>query len=96
MLDRAIILSELYDELLGVWSRYIGHVVTNVGGVNEQRLKPEQKGYIYTPVPVATQKASLDWLLKNAFTYSDTPVEPPALVDEVMMGEIFQQATVKV
>ncbi|WP_187263842.1 zinc-dependent metalloprotease [Pontibacter beigongshangensis] len=61
-------LSELYDELLGVWSRYIGHVVTNVGGVNEQRLKPEQKGYIYTPVPVATQKASLDWLLKNAFT----------------------------
>jgi hypothetical protein len=23
-------LSELYDELLSVWSRYIGHVVTNV------------------------------------------------------------------
>jgi hypothetical protein len=22
-------LSELYDELLSVWSRYIGHVVTN-------------------------------------------------------------------
>jgi hypothetical protein len=28
-------LSELYDELLSVWSRYIGHVVTNVGGVHE-------------------------------------------------------------
>jgi hypothetical protein len=27
--------SELYDELLSVWSRYIGHVVTNVGGVHE-------------------------------------------------------------
>ncbi|TXK36703.1 zinc-dependent metalloprotease [Pontibacter qinzhouensis] len=61
-------LSELYDELLGVWSRYIGHVVSNVGGINEERLKPEQKGYVYTPVPAKTQIASVDWLLNNAFT----------------------------
>ncbi|MFT2009968.1 zinc-dependent metalloprotease [Pontibacter sp. 13R65] len=64
-------LSELYDELLGVWSRYIGHVVTNVGGVREERLKPAQKGYIYTPVPSKTQSASIDWLLSNAFSSPD-------------------------
>ncbi|MFD3000348.1 zinc-dependent metalloprotease [Pontibacter toksunensis] len=61
-------LEELYGELLGVWSRYIGHVVTNLGGVHESRLKPEQKGYIFTPVTGKTQAESMDWLLKNAFT----------------------------
>ncbi|WP_162055782.1 zinc-dependent metalloprotease [Pontibacter pamirensis] len=61
-------LEELYGELVGVWSRYIGHVVTNVGGVHENRLKPEQAGYIFTPVAAKTQTASLDWLLKNAFS----------------------------
>ena len=29
-------LEELYGELLGVYSRYIGHVVTNIGGVYER------------------------------------------------------------
>jgi hypothetical protein len=33
-------LSELYDELLSVWSRHIGHVVTNVGGVFEDIKSP--------------------------------------------------------
>ncbi|ARS37798.1 zinc-dependent metalloprotease [Pontibacter actiniarum] len=61
-------LQELYGELLGVWSRYIGHVVTNVGGVREERLKPNQEGYIYNPVSAKEQAASLDWLLKNAFS----------------------------
>jgi hypothetical protein len=61
-------LEELYGELLGVWSRYIGHVVTNVGGVHESRLKPNQEGFIYTPVAAKAQTASLDWLLKNAFS----------------------------
>lgn len=60
-------LEELYDELLGVWSRYIGHVVTNLGGVSENRLKPNQEGYIFTPVDAKTQTASLNWLLNNAF-----------------------------
>jgi hypothetical protein len=60
-------LDELYDELLGVWSRYIGHVVTNVGGVHENRMKPNQEGFIFTPVAAKTQVASMDWLLKNAF-----------------------------
>ncbi len=64
-------LSELSDELLGVWSRYIGHVATNIGGVHEERLKPNQKGFIYTPVSAAEQTASLNWLLNNAFSSPD-------------------------
>jgi hypothetical protein len=61
-------LSELYDELLSVWSRYIGHVATNVGGVHENRLKPNQKGYIYTPVSSKEQAASVNWMLTHAFS----------------------------
>ncbi|MCC9165726.1 zinc-dependent metalloprotease [Pontibacter harenae] len=61
-------LEELYGELLGVWSRYIGHVVTNVGGVHEERLKPNQEGDIYTAVSAKEQAASLDWVLKNALS----------------------------
>lgn len=64
-------LEELYGELLGVWSRYIGHVVTNVGGVEENRLKPNQAGFIYVPVAAETQKASVNWLLDNAFSSPD-------------------------
>lgn len=64
-------LEELYGELTGVWSRYIGHVVTNIGGVNENRLKPNQKGHVYTPVSAKEQRESLNWLLENAFTSPD-------------------------
>jgi hypothetical protein len=64
-------LSELYGELLAVFSRYIGHVVTNVGGVKQERLTPDQKGNIYTPVSAKEQKESLAWLLSNAFSSLD-------------------------
>lgn len=61
-------LEELYGELMGVWSRYIGHVVANVGGVYENRLKPVQTGFVYTPVEGKVQEASVEWLLENAFS----------------------------
>jgi hypothetical protein len=60
-------LSELYDELLSVWSRYIGHVVTNVGGVYEDIKKPNQKGLVYTVVPKVQQQEAMQWLQTNAF-----------------------------
>jgi hypothetical protein len=63
-------LSELYRELLGVWSRYVGHVVTNVGGVNEDLKKPTQSGTVYNVVDKKTQKESVQWIKENVF---DTP-----------------------
>jgi hypothetical protein len=60
-------LSELYDELLSVWSRYIGHVVTNVGGVYEDMKKPNQEGVVYTVVAKAQQQEAMNWLHANAF-----------------------------
>lgn len=60
-------LSELYAELLSVWSRYVGHVAGNIGGVYEFNKKPSQSGNVYVPVTKTKQKQSLDWVLKNVF-----------------------------
>ncbi|MEO6347484.1 MAG: zinc-dependent metalloprotease [Aquaticitalea sp.] len=60
-------LSELQGELLGVWSRYVGHVVTHIGGVYEETKKPNQGGVIYTPAPKEEQKEAMSWLQTNAF-----------------------------
>jgi hypothetical protein len=60
-------LEELYGEMLGVWSRYVGHVVTNVGGVYENIKTPNQEGTVYATLDAAKQKASMQWLNQNAF-----------------------------
>ncbi len=60
-------LSELYGELLGVWSRYVGHVSGNIGGIYEYNKKPIQSGEVYTPVPKLRQKEAMAWLQTNAF-----------------------------
>ncbi|MEN2400788.1 zinc-dependent metalloprotease [Flavobacterium sp. MC2016-06] len=60
-------LDELYKELLDVWSRYVGHVVTNVGGVYENTKNPNQAGNVYEVVPKAKQIEAMNWLQTNAF-----------------------------
>lgn len=75
-------LEELYGELLGVWSRYVGHVLTHVGGVVEDTKNPSQNGLVYNPVDKAYQKAAIQWLHKNAF---DTP---DWLLDESILKNI--------
>ncbi|MFW0737844.1 zinc-dependent metalloprotease [Flavobacterium sp. T12S277] len=60
-------LDELYKEMLDVWSRYVGHVVTNVGGVYENTKNPNQTGNVYEVVPKAKQIEAMNWLQANAF-----------------------------
>lgn len=75
-------LEELYGELLGVYSRYVGHVVTNVGGVNEDLKKPVQSGTVYSTVDKKTQKESVEWIQEYVF---DTPTW---LVDKQILQNI--------
>ncbi|MFT6095346.1 MAG: hypothetical protein ACJAXY_000693 [Nonlabens sp.] len=75
-------LQELYGELLGVYSRYVGHVVTNVGGVYEDLKKPTQAGTIYRSVDKKTQKESIEWIQNNVF---ETPLW---LVDKQILQNI--------
>jgi hypothetical protein len=60
-------LAELYGELLGVYSRYVGHVAGIIGGVGEYNKKPEQSGNVYKVFSKAEQKRAMNWLQKNAF-----------------------------
>ncbi|VXC27362.1 Zinc-dependent metalloprotease [Flavobacterium sp. 9AF] len=83
-------LEELYGELLSVWSRYIGHVVTYVGGVNEIEKKPNQSGSVYTVIEKNKQKEAMDWLIKNAFSEQKWLVET-TLLDKFLSNGYYQQ-----
>jgi hypothetical protein len=64
-------LEEMYGQLVGQYSRYMGHVVKNVGGIYETFKSIEQPGDVYAPTPRAIQKEAVDFLSKQLFT---TPI----------------------
>lgn len=74
-------LSELYGELLSVWSRYVGHVSGNIGGVYEFNKKPVQNGMVYEAVSKKKQKEAMVWLHKNAFETQDWLINPEILAN---------------
>jgi len=82
-------LEELYGELVGVWNRYIGHVVTNVGGVYETLKTADQDGVVFEPVPAAVQKEAMQWMIDNAFT------DPDWLAQEDIFARIDEAAAVE-
>ena len=75
-------LSELYGELLGVWRRYIGHVITNVGGVYETLKTTDQEGRVYAAVEANKQKAAMKFLNEHAFS------SPDWIMDEEILRRI--------
>ena len=72
-------LGELYGELLSCYNRYIGHVLSNVGGVEEHLVTPSQGGIPYEAVPKLLQQQSMAWVHDNAFE------TPTWLLDKTML-----------
>ena len=70
---------ELYGELVGQWARYVGHVVTLVGGVREDLKTADQAGAVYTSVPRARQEEALRFLAAEVFEAPTWLVEAGAL-----------------
>jgi uncharacterized protein DUF4953/uncharacterized protein DUF5117/uncharacterized protein DUF5118 len=68
-------LSELYGELVGQWSRYVGHVVTLVGGRYQNAKTSDQEGLIYTPVARDKQEEAVQFVIDEVF-------ETPAWLNE--------------
>jgi hypothetical protein len=64
-------LEKVYGELVTQYSRYISHVIMNIGGVYTDMKTSEQGGPVYRVVPKKTQKEAMDFLQKNLF---ETPV----------------------
>ena len=60
-------LSEMYGQVFGQFSRYMGHVSNHIGGVYEYHKTADQEGNVYTPVPLKKQRESLNFLHKQLF-----------------------------
>ena len=82
-------LEELYSELLSTWSRYIGHVVTNIGGVYEDYKNPNQEGVVYSVVAKDKQREALIWLHENAFS------TPTWMVEYTKLHNIFHSGYIE-
>ncbi len=78
-------LAELYDEALQMWSLYMGHVTTWIGGVTVDNKTADQAGAVYRVVPKVRQKAALAFLNDNVFT---TPswLEPKEISSKIGPG----------
>lgn len=60
-------LQELYGEVITQFTRYMGHVRANIGGIYENNKTYDQKGAVYTHVPKQKQKDALDFIMNQAF-----------------------------
>ncbi|MBL0170583.1 MAG: zinc-dependent metalloprotease [Gemmatimonadaceae bacterium] len=61
-------LTEVYEEAVGRWAGYMGHVATVIGGVNVDLKTSDQAGAVFRVVPKARQKAALAFLSDNVIT----------------------------
>jgi hypothetical protein len=64
-------LKTMYNELLAQFSRYAGHVASNISGWYLESKSVEEKGELYVPVPATKQRQAVAWLQEQVFK---TPV----------------------
>lgn len=75
-------LREIYSETMGMWTQYMGHVASLIGGVYVDNKTADQAGAVFRPVPRARQKAALQFLTENAFVTPDW-LTPPAIMSRL-------------
>jgi Met-zincin/Domain of unknown function (DUF5117)/Domain of unknown function (DUF5118) len=75
-------LDGMYKQVVGQFSRYMGHVLKNVGGVYENYHSVEQPGDVYAPSPKATQREAVAFLSSQLFE------TPRWLLDNEILNKI--------
>jgi hypothetical protein len=65
--DRFENLAQMYNQAVGQFNRYIGHVTRNVGGYYETPKSVEQEGNVFEVVPRSMQKEAVAFLNKQLF-----------------------------
>tara|TARA_B100001059_G_scaffold234311_1_gene276532 strand:+ start:1261 stop:3585 length:2325 start_codon:yes stop_codon:yes gene_type:complete len=80
-------LNELYGELIGVYRRYVYHVVSMIGGVNQTLLNKGQNGIPYVNVPKEKQLNALNFLNINLWT------SPVWLYDKKIISKIKEKGS---
>jgi hypothetical protein len=74
-------LQELYGEVISQWSRYMGHVRSNIGGIYENDKTCEQKGPVYTHVSETKQRTAMKFINEQAFA------TPTWLLDQTILNK---------
>lgn len=85
--DRYENLSQMYGQVVGQFSRYMGHVLRNVGGIQETFKSVEEKGDVYTPTTVAMQKQAMQFFHTQLFT------TPKWLLDASILNKFANPAS---
>ncbi len=75
-------LSNLYRQVLGQFSTYVNHVVTNIGGIYETYKSNSQAGDVFEFVPKAIQKEAFNFLNAHVLT------TPTWLMDKNILNKI--------
>jgi len=75
-------LQTMYNQVLGQYNRYMGHVAANVGGVYEYYKTYDQEGAVYTHVTKTHQKNALKFLQDELFR------TPGWLIDENIFNKV--------
>jgi hypothetical protein len=60
-------LQELYGEVINQFTRYMGHVKSNIGGIYENDKTYDQAGPVYTHVSKAKQEEAMQFIITQAF-----------------------------
>jgi len=79
-------MNELYGSLKDQYTRYIQHVMMNIGGVYTTPRGEDEKGYVYAPTPEARQKEAVDFFNRELFT------TPTWLLDEKVTRYVSEPA----
>ncbi len=73
-------LREMYSQVATQYSRYCGHVTSNIGGVERTPKRVEQAGPVFSYTKKATQQEAMQWLQHNLFK------TPTWLVNKTISG----------
>ena len=75
-------LGDLYEQVLGQFNRYIGHVSSNIGGIYDNFKTYDQEGAVYTHVPKERQQRAMKFLSEQLFN------TPTWLLDQNILNKI--------
>ena len=75
-------LQELYNQVLGQWNRYMGHVGTVIGGVVRNAKTMDQVGAVYEIVSADKQRTAMEFLAEQALA------TPTWMLDEDILTRI--------
>lgn len=82
-------LKTMYEQVLGQFNRYMGHVTANIGGVYEYYKTYDQEGAVYTHVKKTKQQEAMAFLQKQLFE------TPDWLIDENIFNKIESAGNVE-